>query len=357
MARRNYGKDTVIRNGQPVSPKELSPTYNMPFRNKEEYKRKNRFYPGGASMPVNLPLNYQESVSDDRQCAGCYFNQEGLCSRWGAEIKMEYVCNSWANSEGKMETISLTQDTYTNNNVKEAINKDFNEFLKPPIDEDVDQFFQIYREIFYDIPKRGENSHETLLVDAKDYIEDYVDPKDTTILTLANKVESLQDQIAEEFNTQSHPFYPDGSILHVPYVYTGIMQNGKIRDMRWKMWEFYSKSRPEYRDEDGDVKSIGKIATMFDDMTVINGIPKGKPIRKEEDLNDYTFEEPSDVINFQTLREDMRKSELDTGEIEQLRLLLDEIEKTAPIPGGTTTQQQQQAMDDVDLGGGGLAYG
>ena len=43
MARRNYGKDTVIRNGQPVSPKELSPTYNMPFRNKEEYKRKNRF--------------------------------------------------------------------------------------------------------------------------------------------------------------------------------------------------------------------------------------------------------------------------------------------------------------------------
>ena len=218
MARRKYDRSGEL----PVS--------SRPAEKKRQEKQKRR-YPGGAPLPQALPSSYVESVDEKEKCAGCKFFIEGICQNWKAEVRPNYVCGAFILPS--FISLKLETEQYVSIPFRDNIDTAFSEFAKPPIDEDIEQFFQIYREIFYDIPKRGEQSHTKLIEDSKDYIEDYVDPKDTTITSLLNKVEALQEQIQEEFSTQSHPFYADGSILHIPYVSVGIMQNGQLRDIKW----------------------------------------------------------------------------------------------------------------------------
>mgnify|MGYP000044083092 CR=1 FL=1 len=81
-----------------------------------------------------------------------------------------------------------------------------------------------------------------------------------------------------------------------------------------------------FKDQDGNVKSLRKIAIIFDDTTVMDGIPKGKPINKEEDLNDYDFQEPTDILNFNRLRNATSQTDLDSAEILIIKNILDEKE-------------------------------
>jgi len=308
MAQRNYSKDTN----------------SSPAEKKRQDKAK-RLYPGGSSIPSNLPTNYRRGI--DKQCVGCKFFVENNCSNWKAEVKSEYVCNSWALEI--LNTLKLETEQYASKSLRNNVNTNFSEFVKPPIDEDIEQFFQIYREIFYDIPKRGEQSHTKLLEDSKDYVEDYVDPKDTTITTLLNKVEALQEQIQEEFQTQSHPFYPDGSIMHVPYVSIGIMQNGLYRKISWNVWLTWRAANPNFKNADGSDKSIGDFGYLFEDESFLNTMKKGRQIYHLDDFNDYNIAEPTDVLNFNSLKNSMESQRLDQAEIEILRQLLDRIAATS----------------------------
>jgi len=310
-----------------------------PAERKRQSKEKKR-YPGGAAIPKNLPESYNSSISENKQCFGCKFNELGFCTNWSAPIKIEYVCNSWASPSST--SLRLQTEQYGTISLKDNIDTTFSEFAKPPIDEDIEQFFQIYREIFYDIPKRGTQSHTTLVEDGKDYIEDYVDPKDTTITALLNKVEALQEQIQEEFSTQSHPFYPDGSILHIPYVEIGIMQNGKYRKIKWSTWLTWSDANPNFKKEDGSKKSISDIAYIFENNSAISTIPKGEEIRTINDFNDYNIEAPSDILNFNKIKNSIDQQRLDLAEIEILRQLLDTKETTV----GNNDQPDQPAPRD-----------
>ena len=274
MAQRNYSKDTN----------------SSPAERKRQDKAK-RPDPAGSSIPSNLPALET-------------FN-----------------------------TLKLETEQYAAKSLRNNVNTNFSEFAKPPIDEDIEQFFQIYREIFYDIPKKGEQSHTKLLEDSKDYIEDYVDPKDTTITTLLNKVEALQEQIQEEFQTQSHPFYPDGSIMHVPYVSIGIMQNGLYRRISWNVWLTWREANPNFKNADGSDKSNKEIMYLFEDESFLNTMKKGQRINHLDDFNDYNIAEPTDVLNFNSLKNSMESQRLDQAEIEILRQLLDRIAETAPDAG------------------------
>ena len=217
----------------------------------------------------------------------------------------------------------LTKETYVANSLRDNINTDFSEFQKPPIDEDIEQFFQIYREIFYDIPRRGDQSHSTLIEESKNYVEDYVDPKDTTILILNNKIESLQERIEQEFTTQQHPFYADGSVLHITNTFTGIMQNGRLREVDdYDLFLKYYHANPYYRG-----RTLEENVYFFDiqdDYTPISGIPQGPPIRKIEDFNDYNFQTPTDILTFNKVRNSLDQINLDEAELEILRLIIDE---------------------------------
>ena len=302
--------------------KDLKDTLKSFTKTTEHQKRR---YPGGQEYGKKLPLNYREFDQQNKNCQNCYFNQNYTCTRFNEPIKSAYVCNSWKDPESNKTSIILTKSVYrkSTSGINDLVNTDFEEFGKPQIQKDIKFFFRMYDEVFYDLPKVGdENSHTYMLERAKNYIQDYIDPKDRTIDSLLMKVTGLQEIIQEQLSSQPHPFFPDGSLLHVPYVQSGIMQGGKLRMMRWSVTKIYMASNPAWKDEDGNTKSIRKIATIFDDTTIMSGIPKGKPILKEEDLNDYTYEVRPSITNFIDLYNSLRLLNLDEGEQNQLISLI-----------------------------------
>ena len=63
----------------------------------------------------------------------------------------------------------------------------------PPID--IQGFFKQYRKLFFDIPKEGITSHDTLIRESMDYYTDFTDPKDEQIIDLEGQVEALNNRI------------------------------------------------------------------------------------------------------------------------------------------------------------------
>ena len=59
----------------------------------------------------------------------------------------------------------------------------------------VDEFFQYYNELFFQIPKTGNNSHETLIVQSTDYIG--YEPLQDEITALTEEITSLRQQLLE----------------------------------------------------------------------------------------------------------------------------------------------------------------
>lgn len=59
----------------------------------------------------------------------------------------------------------------------------------------VDEFFQDYNTLFFDIPKTGNNSHETLIVTSTEYIN--YSPVNEEIIALQEEITSLRQQLLE----------------------------------------------------------------------------------------------------------------------------------------------------------------
>ena len=159
---------------------------------KETFPRK---YIGGADIPRSLPKSYNISGLKDEKCHGCYFNREGYCMKWEAMIKPEYVCNSFAIIGVNDNLIELKKNTYGAFAVSKTIDKEFSELLNND-KKDTSKLFRLYDDLFFDIPKRGgKESHENLVIRSRNYLRNFVDPKDAIIEGLEDEVEILQNQI------------------------------------------------------------------------------------------------------------------------------------------------------------------
>lgn len=64
--------------------------------NKSSWKAPLRYYSDGTQVSSNLPESYRVSATENR-CDNCVkFNSAtGICSRWAALVRPEYVCDSW----------------------------------------------------------------------------------------------------------------------------------------------------------------------------------------------------------------------------------------------------------------------
>ena len=94
-------------------------------------------------------------------------------------------------AEYKLNKTTLNRRVYEN-----VINTSFEQFSPPPPEEDsitVDQFFDYYTKIFYDIPIQGDtNSHIYLVKTSGEYAKD---PNiDNNIQLLLDEITSLQQQ-------------------------------------------------------------------------------------------------------------------------------------------------------------------
>ena len=72
------------------------------------------------------------------------------------------------------ENIKLTKTIYSTKSTDGLVDRSFSEFFKSKDPINVDRFFSIYEELFYDIPKAGEKSHTSVIKQSTDYIKNYI---------------------------------------------------------------------------------------------------------------------------------------------------------------------------------------
>ena len=186
--------------------------------------------------------------------------------------------------------IPLTKIIYNNKETTDHLNSSFSDIIKPKTKIDTKKFFDIYSSLFYKIPKKGENSHHTLIQQSGEYIDNYKSTLSDKILALNRKIDSLfntlskkQSQVVEE-----DIFYPNNTFIkfknNAASLPIWIMQNGAKREIT-----------------NGDtLLSIKKATghnhdTLIDDivqkldLNTLSNITKGPDISSDEDINLFNF--------------------------------------------------------------------
>jgi len=98
--------------------------------------------------------------------------------------------------------VNFNLKTYNRFQFNNIINNEFTEFNQKDISEEAEQvptvteFFNMYNSLFYEIPQRGDNSHESIIVKSTDYI-DYVFENET-IEALQREITELREELLEE---------------------------------------------------------------------------------------------------------------------------------------------------------------
>lgn len=100
-----------------------------------------------------------------------------------------------------MEKIKLQKDTYQEDSYSNIIDKEFKEFdvnqdLTPLTRPTVEDFFKMYNELFYDIPKEGDaETHRALVDRSAQYLGLNVSTE--SIQALIDEVTSLRQQLLD----------------------------------------------------------------------------------------------------------------------------------------------------------------
>lgn len=101
-----------------------------------------------------------------------------------------------------MAKISLNKEVFNKNKYKKTINTEFSQLGVKPIQEQIDEqptvqeFFDMYNTLFYDIPELGEtNSHEFLVKTSGEYIN--TEANDELIEALQNEIAQLREELLQ----------------------------------------------------------------------------------------------------------------------------------------------------------------
>ena len=91
--------------------------------------------------------------------------------------------------------ITFTRKIYSKGDFNRNIDTSFNELNSEALPIEIDQFFDFYNEIFFDIPKEGENSHSTIIETSLDYVESYNNPLQGVVDNLNTQITELEGEI------------------------------------------------------------------------------------------------------------------------------------------------------------------
>ena len=102
------------------------------------------------------------------------------------------------------EDIKFEKTVYDKNQYEKLVNTNFSQLDPTPTPQQqleeqptVNEFFNLYNQLFYNIPEYGDvNSHEYLIKTSTAYID--FDPNNNEILALQNEIAQLRKQLLEE---------------------------------------------------------------------------------------------------------------------------------------------------------------
>ena len=93
------------------------------------------------------------------------------------------------------QIIKIDKPTVNSEIGDKSIDRTFSELIPKLELVSVDQFFNYYNQLFYDIPKNGTTSHKTLIDQSTEFYGDYKDPKDGLIKNLEQQIFDLNNQL------------------------------------------------------------------------------------------------------------------------------------------------------------------
>ena len=88
--------------------------------------------------------------------------------------------------------IVFNKTIYSKTLFENKVDTNFNELNLDQSSITIEEFFNSYNEIFFDIPKEGENSHSTIIQTSLDYVNDYENPLQPILDAAYEEIELLQ---------------------------------------------------------------------------------------------------------------------------------------------------------------------
>ena len=175
--------------------------------------------------------------------------------------------------------IKFTKESYLEEDFEELkkISFEFEEFKTKPYT--INQLFDLYNELFYEIPKQGSHSHSEIIIKSTNEAGTPHNPKMDEIKELKEQVNDLQeesDSIEEE-----HPFFKNGSVIQARGndQLNYYMQSGRRRQIN------SSKAFKQIKYRAGQREMSDKDFSTPLDVKAIQGIRVGPPINNEGDLD------------------------------------------------------------------------
>jgi len=223
------------------------------------------------------------------------------------------------------ENVKINKKVYGAKSASDIIDRSFSELLKSKDPINVEKLFQLYNELFYDIPKEGDQSHTTLIVQSTDYVQDFVDPKDEQIDSLLDRIIELEEQLAQISDTKEHLFFRNGTFLRTPNTTIFYMQEGKARPISNET--LYRKmAKAQGLDPDATPKPYTEV-----DASTPNEIGRGKTIRSLSDLSDFEEIVPVQQTNFIDTRTSLQNVRVNAGQLAELKAIIEDKEAVRNI--------------------------
>jgi hypothetical protein len=192
--------------------------------------------------------------------------------------------------------IVFRKKIYSRSALNNNIDNSFSELIQLPSVNDLSEFFDMYSQIFFDIPKEGENSHTKLVQESTEYLRDYNDPKDAVIASLEQQIIDLESQLNDPLNKQEHPVFRNGTFIKTA------AQGGN--------WYYMDKGYKRYVQWDNDMVNAILLASNgttdsnlvpIVNQNMLDNIPQGYPNLKAENFGDEfdpTNNESNNIIQF-----------------------------------------------------------
>lgn len=117
--------------------------------------------------------------------------------------------------------VKFDKTIYSARQFNGIVDTNFGEFAPSQNQISIEVFFDLYKQLFYDIPKIGESSHTTLVRESSDYIGGYKDTQSSQVESLLAQIANLETQLATagsegvstEASVKEHPVFKNGSII------------------------------------------------------------------------------------------------------------------------------------------------
>ena len=249
------------------------------------------------------------------------------------------------------EIIELQKRHYDQASTSELLDRGFSEIFKSKDKLTADNFFNLYQELFYDLPKQGKKSHNFLIEESTRYIGGYEDPKDDKIDTLINRLTEIE--VSQIQTPSEHPLFRNGTAIRYNKS-LGIMQEGHLRSISNQGDGDNPSPYQQLKKTLGLKGADGKPLPDEDSWTKVteqtwNSLPKWPAGTKIDEVADWSLslnQFKTDVSNITTLTENVKTSQLDQFEI---NFLIKELENKAPFLKNALEDNFDGIYEDDDL--------